>query len=340
MDYRKQAYYIRDVLGGQPIALATTKKPLFKWKHLQEVKLTNQEIEKHYGNCSGLALLTGIPLSPFFCVDGDYKNQLANQDYHSALLEKLSPNHDIKNLYVNSTASKVGKHIWFRIPENLKDKSRKLVTRMLTVPEVTERYNNALALGGDPNKTSSKLLSNPVTCVIESRMTGSYGVFESDKYNHLSGDVPTSLTKNEYWDIIEILYSMDQFFSLPAYYKGKARDYRYINEFNSGVSGEEILDIVLSTGLFTDAGQSHDGNYKFKSTLSSNPHSGYIFNESGFMHCFSHNCIFGEGTKSPHEVVQICNSFTDQETLDFCIEWCDDNFIDINKNHSKPVFKF
>ena len=339
-DYREKAYYIRDELGGQCVPLSTTKTPSIKWKHLQTNRLTNEEIEKHCKSCSGLALLTGLELSPFFCIDLDLKNQLPHQDYHSAVIERLSDQHDTSKFYINQTQSKVGLHYWFKVPKDLQDKSRKLVTRGLTVPEISKRYEDALSLGADPVKTSSKLLSNPTTCVIESRMTNSYGVFESDKYTHLQGDTPPQITTQQYWDIIETLYSMDHFFSLPAYYTGKVKDYRYIKEFCEGVSAEELLDIVLSTGLFTDAGSNHNGDLKFKSTTSNNPHSGYIFKESKFLFCFSFNTIFGEGKFPPNKVVQICNSFTDQETLEYCVNWCEGNGVDMTTNYSKPKFKF
>lgn len=63
MDYRRQAYFIRDIIGGNPIPLSEKKVAAVSWKHLQTVKITDKEIEKHFKDCEGIALGTGTKVS-------------------------------------------------------------------------------------------------------------------------------------------------------------------------------------------------------------------------------------------------------------------------------------
>jgi hypothetical protein len=145
MDYRKQAYHIRDVLGGQPIPLKSTKTPSIKWKHLQTNVITDKEIEEHFKDCSGIALLCGSDISPFICLDFDLKNEHRSNKFVWEAFREHCPVELLEKMLVNRTQSKKGYHIWAKT--DFKAKSSAIITRYLTIPELYEKYNKVMEQG-------------------------------------------------------------------------------------------------------------------------------------------------------------------------------------------------
>ena len=317
MDYRKHAYYIRDFLKGQPVSLGATKIPNFRWKHLQKDVITDLEIENNFTNCEGIALLCGLDVSPFICLDFDLKNQRDDQDIWAAFMERCPKKYRDRFL-INATASGVGRHIWLRT--DYKGSSAKLLHRPYTIPELMDKYTKAISTKGDVMsnaEVSNTILSRSSNvCIVEHRLSGSYGVFVSPKYKRISGTKIDTFSVDEVEEILSILTDMDCLYSPPKVYSGKKEDWKTIKEYNSNTSCEDTLDVIVGSGLFEQV-QSNDNEYRFLRRGSTSSYTGKVFKD-GLTFCHSPNSLLGFGSKTPFEVLSIVKfGGSEHETLEF-----------------------
>lgn len=316
MNYIEQAKYLvhDESVNVVPIS-SETKKPTIRWKYLQNQVITDEEIEEHFYDCGGVAVLTGQDNSPMVCIDMDLKNAPTNTDYFNAFMECMP--YDIKSKFlVNQTRSVVGRHLWMKT--KIKDKSRKIVNRTLTIPELFDKYEVMMTTVPDmtEQKASKILMKKPMSCVIETRHTGSYALICGDGYERIWNDKFEWFTDDEVEFIFDTLYSFDEGYSPPSTYKGSISNYRFIRKFNEDHNASDVLSFLLNSGVFTEVEMDYTGNLRALRNGSSAGHSLVIFKDTALTHVFSHNTIFSEsGTYSPFEVFCICNGVSEDGGL-------------------------
>ena len=314
MDYRKQAYHLKSIgVNVCPLKINGSKLPSIYWKELQDRMITDKEIEEHCKDCGGLAGLTG-KISQLICFDFDLDKQLLSQDYWKRFMAEV-PDELKRKMLINTTRSG-GFHIWART--DYEDKSRKVAHRALTIHELKQKYDEAVADGADPYKVSKALLRKPKQCIIETRSRGSYGVISHESYNRFYGTEINWFTQEEIEFLLTIGYSLDFTFRPQKKYTGDVEDYRLIIRYNEDTTAEEVLEMMESTGLYTYAGANYNGDIQLKRSGSNNKYSSVIFLNSGLVHDFGMSNLFSDDKEShtPFEVFCAVNDLTEDEGLE------------------------
>lgn len=312
-DYRKQARALRE-RGINPIPLKKdgSKLPLIYWKHLQEHMISDAEIEKYCSDCGGLAALTGS-ISKLLCIDFDLDKQLLQQDYWKRFMSQV-PKNLKKKMLINQTRSG-GFHIWMRV--DFTDQSRKITHRALTIDEIYERYKEKVEEGLDPYKLSKMLLNNPRQCIIETRFEGSYGVMTHPDYTRLYGEEIQAFSKEEVDFLLDIAYEMDYQFIKRKPYKGEVDDYKVIVRYNEDVKASDVMELLISTGLYEYYGVNSSKDILLKRVGSNSPYSAKIFADNAVLYNYGMNQLFTDhkNAYSPFDVYCAVNELDEEEAI-------------------------
>lgn len=311
MDFIQIAKSLRDMgISTAPLA-GDTKLPITRWKKWQENLPTDEEIDKEFKNCGGLAAITG-DISKLFLFDFDLKKQLPHQDYWQDFISQVPE--DLKAKMLINATKNGGFHIWVRT--DYKDKSRRFTRRESTIPELYDKYNREIFKGVEPLKASASILKAPYEVVIESRGNKSYGVIAHPTYQRIQGKKIEWFTIEEVELLVDICYSLDYGFIKEYKYEGKPGEYRTISQYNEDTTAEEVLTMVTTSGGFSFAGTDYDGNYKILRNGSNAKSSGYIYKNTGILHLFSPSSIFGDQqTLSPFSVFMLTNNIDKNKAL-------------------------
>jgi hypothetical protein len=312
-DFRKQAYYLK-ALGVNVIPLKKdgSKLPLIYWKHLQEHLISDAEIEKYCADCGGLAAVTG-KVSKLLCIDFDLDKQLLQQDYWKRFMSQV-PKELKKRMLVNQTRSG-GYHIWLRV--DFSDQSRKITHRALTIEELYERYKEKVEEGLDPYKLSKMLLNNPRQCIIETRFEGSYAVITHPDYTRVYGEEFQSFSEEEVRLLLDIAYEMDYQFIKKVPYKGEVDDYKVIVKYNEDTKASDVMELLLSTGLYEYYNINSSKDILLKRVGSNSPYSAKIFADNAVLYNYGLNGLFTDhkNAYSPFEVYCAVNELDESEAI-------------------------
>ena len=320
MDYRSQA---RELIKKRivPIPLQNDSKlPSVKWKCFQERFPNEEEIDQYFKNCGGVATLT-LPgkdkdnlISDLFLLDFDLKYQLDYQFLFKEFMSKVPEN--IKERFlINTSMSGNGRHIWFRT-KNFIDKSRKLAYRLKTPEELLEDKKELLSQGKTEVEANNRVMKSLYKVIIETRGNGGYGVFLNPKIKREYGKKLQYLTKEETELVIEIAYSLSEFFEKREKFVGNVRDFKTIEQFNENTSASEIMDMLENTGSFRYTGNNSRGDLLFVRSGTSSKYSGKVFGDTGVTHIFSNNSILGDaGPYNPFSIYTIVNNLTKYEAV-------------------------
>lgn len=302
MDYRDKAKELTG-LGISVVPLRKdSKKPSIKWKKLQTEFLSEKEIEKHCGDCGGLAGITG-KFSQLVCFDFDLDKQLLSQDFWKRYMSKV-PDKLKKTMFVNQSRNG-GYHIWFRV--DFTDRSRKISHRALTILELYNRYKEGLEEGNEALKLSETLLNNPKECLLETRFEGSYAVLENPDYRRVYGKEIQKLSVEDYNFLLELGYSMDFAYSKPMVkVRGNSKDYKLIKDFNESATMEYMVKLLESTGLYNFFSNDYEGNAMLRRVGSKNEYSCKIYKDSAVVHDFGISNIFSDNRDSHNPFQTYC----------------------------------
>lgn len=313
MNYTKQAkYLISQGISVVPLSEDGSKLPKIKWKEYQSSFMSDKDVEKYCSNCGGLAAITG-EVSKLMCFDFDLDKQLSNQDFWGDFMKEV-PKELKKKMLVNQTRSG-GYHIWGRV--NFTDKSRKMAHRLLSIPEICEKYEVAKNTENvDLEKFTRILLNKPKSCVIETRFEGSYGVITHKDYKRIYGKTINQFSKEEIELLYTIAYSLDCDFKKRVVYTGLDEDYKTIAKYNNDITADEVADIMIETGLYEY--YKDEGNViKLKRVGSNNPYSCTIFKDTANIHHFGMSNIFEDAkeTHTPFELYCSVHNLTEEEAI-------------------------
>src|SRR5690606_5045467 len=126
-----------------------TKQPaISRWGVFQITAMTNEEVEKYFKDCWGIALLCGGKWR-VVGLDFDLKYDLTGTLFNR--FKKELPKELLKKMYVQTTMNK-GYHFVFRAPNTRLRGNQKLASRATTPYERDETYRDAF----DDPKTRDK----------------------------------------------------------------------------------------------------------------------------------------------------------------------------------------
>lgn len=199
MDYRKQAKQFIDA-GFSVIPVNETKQPaISRWGVFQITVMTNEEVDKHFKDCWGIALLCGGPWR-VVALDFDLKYDLTETLFDR--YKKEIPKELLKKMYVQTTMNK-GYHFAFRAPATRLRGNEKLASRSTTAYERDQTYRDAF---DDPNTRdkATKIANNDRSRVIVETRSGSKDVAggyilvsPTPNYNKVYGKIQ-EITEEEY----------------------------------------------------------------------------------------------------------------------------------------------
>lgn len=313
-DYRKEAHHLVGLgISVIPLRKDGSKKPAIKWGEFQTRHMTHREVEKHFKETTGIIALTG-PISNLLCIDFDLDKSLPGQDYWGDFIDGL-PEQLHQKLLINKTRSG-GRHIWIRTDWD--KPSKKVARRYLTIPELMDKYEEALNYSEDVGKISETLLRKPLECVIETRGKGGYGVLMHKDYERLQGSKIPNLSREETEELVYKCYSLDCGFlsRKPRKYDG-GEDYAFIRNYNEQTPPQDVVDLIESTGIYKLHGEDSYGNFLMHRVGSKNPYSAKVFRDTGIFTTFSMDTLFLEDRTghTPFSVYCTVHNLTAQEAI-------------------------
>lgn len=260
MDLRKIAKkYISEGFSVIPVTL--NKEPaLYSWIEFQERQMTDEEIEKHFLNADGIAVLCGGPWR-LFCLDVDLKYDLTGDIFER--FKKEVPKEILKKLYVQKTKNN-GYHLVAKVPSTRLFGNQKFASRY-TTPE--EKHGTYLDYFYDPitRPNALKIASNDISRVIfESRSGtpesagGYFLVPPSHGYEKVYGKIG-EITEDEYDILTDTARSFEEVVKEKTLYKRVQSGSWEITPFDMFNQEYDALGLLLKYG-WTIRGK-HTGRY-------------------------------------------------------------------------------
>lgn len=317
-DLRKEALaLIKMGISVVPLRKTGEKIPAIHWKTFSQKPMTKGEVDYYFRETTGIFAITG-KVSRLLLLDFDLDKALPHQDFFGDFMKAVPS--DLKDKFLINSTRSGGKHIWIRT--DFESKSSKIARRYLTVPELASKYEDSIETGLDPYLASMSLLKKPLECVIETRSRGSGGVLMHDSYTRVQGNRIPELSVDEVELLLEIAYSLDCGFVAKKTYVGNQKAYATISRFNDETEPTDVMQMLESTGIYTYAGEDSSGNIKMKRNGSANPHSAYIFRDTGRFYTFSIDTLFTEDKQSfsPFEVYCAVNNLSEYEGIESIIK--------------------
>lgn len=314
-DYTKAARALKaSGISVVPLRSDGSKLPKIKWKSLQDRYISDKELNFHFKDCGGIAAITG-KISRLYCLDFDLKYQFETQDFWLDFTSRI-PVEIKKKFLVNKTRSG-GRHIWMRT--DFEDQSRHYTRRVLTIPELQAKYDELIRENADPIYVTEQLLKNPYNVVIESRSRGSYAVLLHEEYTREYGKKIKEFSVEEIEFLNDVAYSLDYEFIPKKVYTGEISSYSTIRDFNNNAKPEEILDLLLGTGMYTHVSTNRKGDIYILRQGATSKYSGKIFGDNSVLFLHSRNApLFdtsGDCSFSPFEVFRVCKNLTHDQAV-------------------------
>ena len=245
-DYREVARKYKES-GFTVIPVTPRKNPtLHKWGIWQTRQMTDNEIDKHFKNCWGIALLTGNE-SAVICLDFDLKYCLRGDTMER--YKELIPNYLLKKMYVQETMNG-GIHFAFRVPENCLGNNAKLAARGTTAYERHQTYIDAFN-SEDTREKATKIANNDRSrIIIETRDSGGYFLISpTPGYKRVYGKI-NLISEEEYNLLINAAISLNEVRDL--YIKDKnykfAEDEWKVNPFDDYNLNADVVQLLVDNG--------------------------------------------------------------------------------------------
>ena len=198
--------------GYSVIPVNSTKSPsISNWGMFQMKRPTEQECEKMFEDCWGIALLTGGE-GRIWLLDIDAKYDLSGTLWDD--LKKALPKSILQKAYVQSTMNG-GYHLAFKIPAEKLEPNSKYASRHTTEYEKHETYLGAFKNIETRSKALKIAMQDSSRVLLESRggsaicSQGYFLVSPSPGYKHIYGKFQ-ELTGDEYDQVVEIARSFNE----------------------------------------------------------------------------------------------------------------------------------
>lgn len=230
--------------GYSVIPVDRLKQPLMKtWGKYQIAPMDVKDVEKHFKNAYGVAMLMGGSKS-LVCIDFDLKYSLVHDFYDQIKLRV--PIEILKKMDVRQTNG-IGFHWVFSCPER-KGANQKLAQRHTTPEEKHETYMNAFK---DPSTRSIALrmsAHDKVRVLVETREFGGYILCEpTPNYKHIYGSIK-EISGDEYDTLMEIMRSFNEYKEVKQNRRIEKFKDNDINPFAEYDKRGDVLQLLESYG--------------------------------------------------------------------------------------------
>lgn len=229
--------------GFSVIPVNSEKNPAIPtWTEYQTRPMTQEECEKHFSDCWGIALVMGTE-KMLTAIDIDLKNVIVCDFFEN--YKKSIPRKIIDKFYVQSTKNK-GMHFVFT--SDVLENNQKLACRETTPEEKHEVYlDNFKSLR--TRGMALRIATNHKSVVtIETRGNGGYIVIApSPGYTAVCGKID-HLTKEEYESLMEISRSFNEYMELHRDFKMERYRNSDVNPFEEFNERGDVLDVLYQNG--------------------------------------------------------------------------------------------
>lgn len=210
-DYREQARLMWSQ-GFQVIPVTREKNPaLPEWGKYAYEDMKDEDIEKYFADCWGVALLMGGKYN-LTAIDFDLKYDLTQtvmDRYKEAVINRKGGHEVLKKMYVQSTQNK-GFHWIFSCPERI-GTNAKLASRHTTAYEKNLVYQELFKSVETRDIALNTAYNDKERVLIETRGKGGYVVLNpSPGYFHEYGEKINIITGDEYDLLFESAYELNE----------------------------------------------------------------------------------------------------------------------------------
>jgi hypothetical protein len=290
-DFRKVAKQYLDS-GLWVIPVNSSKCPAIpNWRSLQTKPMTNDEVEKYFKNCYGIALLMGGKPS-LFAADFDLKYSL-NPNLYEEIKEKV-PNELLKKTYVQKTMNN-GYHWIYRIPKSRLVGNEKFANRYTTAYEKDKIYKEYYQDPKTRDIAIKTAFNHKSLVLLESRSgsaenCGGYVLMPPTKgYAYVYGKIQ-ELTEEEYDFLIEILRSFNEVKEMGVVVKNYDNFQWTLSPWEDYNDRGDIVELLTSSG-WTIENESVK-SIRFKRPGATSGSSALFDKESRIFSCFSTSTCF------------------------------------------------
>ena len=191
--------------GFSVIPVTARKLPALKgWKEFQSRPMTDEECERYFSNCYGIALLCGGK-KKVTCIDFDLKYDLS-KDLFDRYKSKI-PKELLKKMYVQKTVSG-GYHFVFTCAKM--EPNQKLANRRTTAYEKHQTYLENFENPETRDKALKIALNDDRLVLIETRGEGGYFcIAPTPNYEAVHGKIQ-EISEEEYDTLIEVARSFNE----------------------------------------------------------------------------------------------------------------------------------
>jgi hypothetical protein len=247
--------------GITTIPVGADKQPRVNWTKYQKKHITNKEIEKYFGDCFGIAVLTG-GLNGIECIDIDTKYDLSGD---LAERYKLNCNKNILNkLWVQQTRS--GGYHWI-YKTDIHEPNQKLASRKTTPYEKHATYMENFSNEGTKEIAANVASGDKSRVLIETRggemkngepaSKGYFLVAPTPSYKKLFGSL-TKLTDDERNHLITEARKFNEYTVNVRNYKRDKVNREGESPFEKYNNNGDVLGLLLNHGWSV---VSQTGNY-------------------------------------------------------------------------------
>ena len=288
MDYREIVrQYINNGLWIIPVT--KMKQPaISNWRELQTRPMNEQEINKNFRRCYGIALLMGGPPN-LFGVDFDLKYSL-NPNLYDEIKAQV-PVEILKKTYVQKTMND-GYHWIYKVPKTRMFGNEKFANRYTTAYEKHLVY---MEYYSDPKTrdTAMKTGANHKSLVLvesrsgsEDRCGGYVLMPPTTGYEHVYGKI-NELTEEEYDTLVEIFRSFNEVKELGKVDK-KYDDYEWkISPWEDFNERGDVVQLLMDSGWTYDPKMETSKNIRWKRPGATSGSSALFDKDTRIFNCFS-----------------------------------------------------
>lgn len=229
--------------GYSVIPVNAEKNPaIHTWTEYQKRLMSPEEIEKHFSDCWGIALLMGGAHN-LTAIDVDLKYSLVH-DFFERYKKAIPPN-IFEKFYTQSTRNK-GAHFIFSCKKI--EHNQKLASRETTPEERHEVYMDNFQNLRTRGKALRIANNHKSLVLIETRGEGGYVLIApTDGYNSTGGKIG-ELTEEEYDELMQISREFNEYQDMHKNFKVEKYRNSDVNPFEEFNERGDILSVLLENG--------------------------------------------------------------------------------------------
>ena len=292
-DFRKIAKQYIDA-GFAVIPVNARKNPsIAKWGIYQIRTMTDKEIEKHFINTFGIALLCGGRWR-VVAIDFDLKYDLTSTVWDR--FKELAPTELLKKMFVQSTMND-GYHLIFKAPSTRLFGNEKLASRYTTAYERDVTYRESF---NDPKTRdiASKIAYNDKSRILIETRSGSIEaaggyvlICPTEGYSKIYGKI-NEVSEEEYDILMNTARQLNEVINLHSKEKNYSFDSEWeLTPFDHYSAEGDVVQLLVDSGWVIIDETSRNVRFKRPGQVHSNS-SALFDKDSRIFNCFSTSTEF------------------------------------------------